>query len=43
MNAMGYLLSAHYIMTYMDWIIRHNIMDFRSVQYIGADKRPTNS
>ncbi len=39
MNALGYLLSAHYIMTYIDWIIRHNIMDFRDVQYIGTDKR----
>ncbi len=42
MNAMGYLLSAHYIMTYIDWIIRHNVMDFRAVQYIGTDKRPTS-
>ena len=28
MNAMGYLLTAHYFMTYIDWIIRHNVHDF---------------
>ncbi len=38
MNAMGYLLTAHYFMTYIDWIIRHNVHDFRFVQFIGSDK-----
>lgn len=40
MNAMGYLLTAHYFMTYIDWIIRHNVHDFRFVQFIGSDKIP---
>ena len=27
-------------MTYIDWIIRHNVHDFRLVQFIGSDKIP---
>ena len=27
-------------MTYIDWIIRHNVHDFRFVQFIGSDKIP---
>ena len=40
MNAMGYLLTAHYVMTYIDWIIRHHVQEFRYVQFIGSDKIP---
>lgn len=40
MNAMGYLLTAHYIMTYIDWIIRNNPMEFRFVQFIGSGRTP---
>lgn len=40
MNAMGYLLTAHYVMTYIDWIIRHNEEDFAFVQFIGSGYRP---
>lgn len=36
MNAMGYVLSAQYIMTYIDWIIRNNAEDFKYVQFIGS-------
>lgn len=40
MNAMGYVLSAYYIMTYIDWIIRNNMKDFAYVQFIGSGKAP---
>lgn len=40
MNAMGYLLTAHYVMTYIDWIIRHNPVAFKYVQFIGSPYRP---
>ena len=38
MNASGYLLIAYYIMTYIDWIIKNNIMDFRDIHFIGSGK-----
>lgn len=40
MNGLGYLLTAHFIMTYTDWIIRNNLDDFRFVPFIGTDKKP---
>ena len=40
MNAMGYLLTAHYVMSYIDWIIRHNPIDFKYVQFIGSPYKP---
>ena len=40
MNAMGYLLTAHFFMTYIDWIIRHHPEDFKYVQFIGSDYKP---
>lgn len=40
MNAMGYLLTAHYIMTYIDWMIRNNVYDFKFVQFIGSGYTP---
>lgn len=40
MNAMGYVLSAHFIMTYIDHIIRSNMQDFKYVQFIGSGKKP---
>lgn len=40
MNAMGYLISAYYIMTYIDWIIRNHMDDFKLVQFIGTGCRP---
>ena len=40
MNAMGYVLSAQYIMTYMDWIIRNNAEDFKYVQFINSGYQP---
>jgi len=43
MNAMGYLITAHYIMTYIDWIIRHNPEEFQNVQLIGTGYKPLNS
>lgn len=36
MNTMGYVLSAQYIMAYIDWIIQNNPMDFKYVQFIGS-------
>ena len=40
MNAMGYLLTAHYVMSYIDWIIRHNPKAFKYVQFIGSPYKP---
>lgn len=40
MNAMGYLLTAHYVMSYIDWIIRHNPIEFKYVQFIGSPYKP---
>ena len=38
LNPCGYLLSAKLIMSYMDYIIRHNINDFTYVCYIGREE-----
>ena len=35
LNAQGYLLTARMIVSYMDYIIRHNPEDFRQVGFIG--------
>lgn len=35
LNTMGYLLTARLIMTYMDYIIRHNTEDFLQAGFIG--------
>jgi len=36
MNPMGYLLTAKYVMSYIDYIIRHNMEDFAQVGFIGT-------
>ena len=41
-NPMGYYMSAQLIASYIDWIIRHNIADFRRVGYINTDFSDTN-
>lgn len=38
MNPMGYLLSARLIISYMDYIIRHNMEDFKWVGLMGVDR-----
>ena len=38
MNPCGYVLSAKQIMSYMDYIIRHNIQDFNYVGFIGKEE-----
>lgn len=35
MNPMGYMLTARYIMTYIDYIIKNNMEDFKQVPFIG--------
>ncbi|HIT85399.1 MAG TPA: SGNH/GDSL hydrolase family protein [Candidatus Ornithomonoglobus intestinigallinarum] len=40
MNAMGYLFTAHYVMRYIDDIIRKNHDDFRYVQFSCSGKKP---
>ncbi len=35
MNPMGYLLTAKMVMSYIDWIIRHNMDDFKQIAFIG--------
>lgn len=37
MNPLGYVLSAKQIMSYMDYIIRHNAKDFELVGFIGKE------
>ena len=32
----GYQVTAWIMMNYIDWIIRHNMDDFRQVAYIGT-------
>lgn len=36
MNACGYLLTAQMVMSYIDYIIRRNMRDFKSVPFIGT-------
>ena len=33
-TAAGYLLSAYTIMSYLDWIVRHNLKDFNDIAFI---------
>ncbi len=37
LNPMGYVLTAHIVASYIDYIIRHNFADFNEVGYIGTD------
>ncbi len=37
MDPMGYLLTAKMIASYIDYIIRHNMNDFKEVGFIGTD------
>ena len=37
LNPMGYLLTAKMTASYIDYIIRHNIDDFKEVGFIGTD------
>ena len=37
MNPLGYVLSAKQILSYMDYIIRHNVKDFELVGFIGKE------
>lgn len=36
LNPMGYVLTAHMVASYIDFIIRHNFEDFKEVGYIGT-------
>lgn len=38
LTAAGYQLTAWMMMNYIDWIIRHNMDEFRQVAFIGSDK-----
>lgn len=37
LNPMGYVLTAHMVGSYIDYIIRHNPDDFKEVGYIGTN------
>ena len=37
MNPMGYVLTARFVDSYIDYIIRHNTKDFEEVGYIGKE------
>lgn len=36
LNAAGYLLAAKQMGSYIDWIIRHNMDDFRKIGFVGT-------
>ncbi len=36
LSAAGYLLTSWIMMDYIDWIVRHNMDDFRQVAFIGT-------
>lgn len=36
-TALGYSVAARHIMSYMDWIIKNNMMNFKDTQFIGTD------
>jgi hypothetical protein len=36
-NPMGYLNYSYQIASYVDWIIRHNLDDFKYTQFIGTE------
>lgn len=42
MNACGYILTAQMVMSYIDYIIRHNMRDFKSVPFIGTELKNEN-
>ena len=37
MNAAGYLVTAKMVASYIDYIIRHNMDDFRQIGFVGTD------
>lgn len=37
MSPAGYVLTARIFLTYIDWIIRHNMSDFKRIGFIGTD------
>ncbi|MBQ6118022.1 MAG: SGNH/GDSL hydrolase family protein, partial [Clostridia bacterium] len=39
MSPAGYILTARMLLTYIDWIIRHNMQDFKQVGFIGTGIR----
>ena len=42
MNPCGYILTAQMVASYLDYIIRHNIKDFKQVGFIGTPFRNPN-
>ena len=42
LNPCGYLLTAKIVSSYIDYIIRHNIADFRRVPFINTEYSDTN-
>jgi len=42
LNAAGYLLTARYVMSYIDYIIRHNMDDFKQIGFVGTPYHNVN-
>lgn len=42
MNAAGYLVTAKMVASYIDYIIRHNMDDFRQIGFVGTDFHNVN-
>ncbi len=43
LNPMGYMLTAKYVMSYIDYIVRHNMEDFSQVGFIGTPYHNCNA
>lgn len=43
LNPMGYMLTAKMVMSYIDYIIRHNMEDFKQVGFIGTPYHNTSA
>lgn len=41
LNPMGYILTAQMVMSYIDYIVRHNMQDFKQVGFIGTPHKNT--
>lgn len=37
MSAAGYVLTAHMVESYIDYIIRHNMKDFKQIAFVGTE------
>lgn len=41
MHTCGYIVTARMVISYIDWIIRHNMSDFKQIAFIGTPHKNT--